>query len=369
MPPKPVVPQTFKTPDGKVFNTRAEWRDYMMLTFYSFKNINNAAEPQVKLPDSIQGQTFEIGDCENSILVVMDHTEQIQVDQLKGCRVFLGAVASSLFIRNCENCTFVTACQQLRLREVVNCNFYILSIGEVHIEYSNNVRFAPFNGGYPEQAAHLAAAKLNPHHNLWYDIYDHNDPNKTREHWSLIPESEYEAPWFPAGSPCEVAIPRTRAGSVVRADANDNMQSFSMDQMRMDASKATGGPAATAAAVPPAPVVAATAAPPVPHVEITEADIIAALAATSAVRVTSAETTKTKEAAVANESGKADQAALRSLIESFATLKAGDNTSVDDGLLVFIFVHLLCYNDCVFFFFFFLIEFICSYCKCCFAYQ
>jgi hypothetical protein len=35
MPPKPM---TFKTPDGKEFATRAEWRDYMMSTFYSFKN-------------------------------------------------------------------------------------------------------------------------------------------------------------------------------------------------------------------------------------------------------------------------------------------------------------------------------------------
>ena len=28
----------FKAPDGKEFATRAEWRDYMVATFFSFKN-------------------------------------------------------------------------------------------------------------------------------------------------------------------------------------------------------------------------------------------------------------------------------------------------------------------------------------------
>lgn len=38
----------FKTPDGKVFETRNEWRDYMMLTFYSFKNKKNEINPLIK---------------------------------------------------------------------------------------------------------------------------------------------------------------------------------------------------------------------------------------------------------------------------------------------------------------------------------
>jgi hypothetical protein len=38
----------FKTPDGKEFDTRAEWRDYMMATFYTFKNKVNITEGLVK---------------------------------------------------------------------------------------------------------------------------------------------------------------------------------------------------------------------------------------------------------------------------------------------------------------------------------
>lgn len=57
MPPKA---QVFKTPDGKEFSSRAEWRDYMMKTFYSFKDLNNVQEPIIKLPGSIDGQMFDV---------------------------------------------------------------------------------------------------------------------------------------------------------------------------------------------------------------------------------------------------------------------------------------------------------------------
>lgn len=219
----------FKATDGKEFDTRAEWRDYMMATFYSFKNKKDVAEPLIKKPGEIAGQVFDIADCEGCTMVIMDNCEQVQIDNVKNSRIFIGACHSSIFIRNCTNCVFYTACRQLRLREVVDSKFYIYSMSEVHIEYSNAVQFAPFNGGYPEQADHLKAAKLDATQNLWYDIFDHNDAAKTREHWSLIPEGEYEAPWWPVGE-CTPAVPRTKAGSVVRVEDN-SMQSFNAQQL------------------------------------------------------------------------------------------------------------------------------------------
>ena len=270
----------FKATDGKEFDTRAEWRDYMMATFYSFKNKVNVAEPLIKKPGEIDGQMFDIADCEGSTLVIMDTCEQVQIDNVKNCRVFIGACASSIFIRNCENCVFYTCCRQLRLREVVQTKFYIYSMAEVHIEYSNKLQFAPFNGGYAEQSQHFKEAKLDGANNLWYDIFDHNDPEKSHSNWSLLPEAEYEAPWFPAGE-CAPAVPRTKAGSVVRTD-DASMQSFSAQQLAAGAGAAppapssSGSPAKKAAPsparlptsppapAPPATAVAAVAAPPLP---------------------------------------------------------------------------------------------------------
>lgn len=229
----------FKTPDGLEFETKKEWRNYMMTQFYSFKNKKDEPEPLIKKPGDIDGQAFSIEDCENSTLVIMDMTEQIQIDECKNCRIFVGACISSIFIRNCTGCTFYTCCRQLRLREVTDSTFYIYSQAEVHIEYSNTLRFAPFNGGYKEHATHIKNARLDPNHNLWYDIFDHNDAGKTGENWSLVPVSEYEEPWFPQGEPCEPAIKKTKANSVIRTDENAQAgDSFGADQLRADAAAA-----------------------------------------------------------------------------------------------------------------------------------
>ncbi len=234
MPPKP---QIFKAPDGKEFTDRAAYKDYMMVTFYSFKNKIDEPSPLIKLPGSIDGQVFDIADCKNSTLVVADHSEQVQIDECHNCRIFIAACASSIFIRNCSSCTFFTACRQLRLRDVSNSTFYIYSMSEVHIEFSNTLRFAPFNAGYPEHAEHLKKANLNPANNLWYDIYDHNDPGKTHGNWALLPEEQYEAPWFPLGTACSIAVPRNAPHLVVTKKEEPGMQSFSMQDILADAEK------------------------------------------------------------------------------------------------------------------------------------
>jgi Tubulin binding cofactor C len=213
----------------------------MYATFYSYSNRVNESEPLVKRPGEIDGQMFNISDCENVTIAIMDVTEQIQIDVVKQSRIFIGACTSSIFIRNCENCVFYTCCRQLRLRDVKNCIFYIYSMAEVHIEFTSDVKFASFNGGYPEHATHLAKATLNLNHNLWYDIFDHNDPQKTNANWSLLPENEYEQPWYPGGIPCEHAVPKTSPGSVTRQTASDSMQSFSFSQLIAD-SNATATP-------------------------------------------------------------------------------------------------------------------------------
>ena len=108
---------------------------------------------------------------------------------------------------------------------------------------------------------------------------DHNDPAKTRANWSLLPESEYEAPWFPIGE-CAPAVPRTAPGSVHREDlaegqAGSGGQAFGVEQMMADAAARAAAPPATAPApnspsktLPPAPASPVKTAPPAPAAAI-----------------------------------------------------------------------------------------------------
>lgn len=180
---------------------------------------------------------FTIENVENCTIAVCDACETIHVDNVKKSKVFLAATASSTFIRDCEDCIFFTCCQQLRIRDCVRCDFYVYSSSEVHIETSSAVRFGPFRGGYPQHKEHLQSAKIDNRSNLWYDIFDHNDPLKTHANWSLVAESGYAEPWFPLGA-CDVSVEVNAVGSVDRSKESDaNMSSFGVDQLRIDAAK------------------------------------------------------------------------------------------------------------------------------------
>ena len=129
---------------------------------------------------------------------------------------------------------------------MTNSRLFVYSQAEVHIEESEGVSFAPFNGGYPEQKDHFAAAGMTCDDNLWYDIFDHNDPDKSGSHWSLIAKSDYGAAWWPAGQVGTPFIPITESGTVQKVgeegsnkDASQAGKAFSMEDMRAQAGKCT----------------------------------------------------------------------------------------------------------------------------------
>jgi len=73
-------------------------------------------------------------------------------------------------------------------------------MAEIHIEFTTSLKVGPFLGGYPLHAKHLSQANLDSTHNLWYDVFDHNDPGKSHANWSILSEVNYESPWFSSGN-------------------------------------------------------------------------------------------------------------------------------------------------------------------------
>ena len=250
---------SFKTPDGKEFETKAEWRDYMMSQYYSFKNKVNEKSPCIKNPGDVDGQVFDMADCSNSTLIMMDRCAQSQIDEMINCKVLVGACEASIFIRDCKNCTFFVACKQLRIRDCIDCIIYCYSMSEVHIELSSGLKFAHLNSAYPEQMNHFKQCKLDPSRNYWYDIFDHSDPDKSGKNWSLLPPKEYDEPWYPAGE-CSIFV-ATKKGKLGTALAGQVGESFGRDTMIADANKSsTSAPSS----VPKPQVSPKAAAPPVP---------------------------------------------------------------------------------------------------------
>ena len=239
----------FKTPDGQEFETRAEFRDYMMNTFFSFKNKKDEHD-LLREPGSIDGQVFEIADSKNCTMLVLDYCEQVQIDKLVNCKVMIGACASSIFIRDCTDCTFYTSCKQLRIRDCKNSTFYSHCLSEIHIELSSGLSFGHLNSGYPEQQGHMMQARLDPKTNFWYDVYDHNDPDKTGVNWKILSPAQHGAPYYPRGT-SEVFVETKRGKAGTAAQSSQVGESFQMDRMVADkAAAAASAPAASRVRIP-----------------------------------------------------------------------------------------------------------------------
>ena len=161
----------------------------------------------LKKPGSIQGQPFDIINCKNCEILVLDNCDQVQIDEVSDSKIFIGASSESIFVRNCKNCSFTVACKQLRTRDCSNCTFNLYCKTDPIIETSTQMRFAPFNGAYLGHYKAMIDADLDPCNNRWHEVYDFNDPSKTRKNWSYVKREEEEPLWCPLGT-TECCVPR-----------------------------------------------------------------------------------------------------------------------------------------------------------------
>lgn len=80
----------FTASDGTKFEDRNAWRRYEFETNYTFRNKKD--ETFMKLPGKIGGQPFDLSDLDNCQVMLLDQSDQVQVDNLTNCRVFIGAL-------------------------------------------------------------------------------------------------------------------------------------------------------------------------------------------------------------------------------------------------------------------------------------
>ncbi|CAD7954729.1 unnamed protein product [Amoebophrya sp. A25] len=129
---------------------------------------------EVIVKEGLQLQQFVVDGCENCDIFVLDPMATVSIDYSKNCRIFMGPIESSIFVRNCENCSFVMCVQQFRSRECKDCKMALFSQTDPIIEYSNNMEFSCFPLCYFALKQQLDICKINAYANKWYKIFDFN---------------------------------------------------------------------------------------------------------------------------------------------------------------------------------------------------
>jgi len=152
-------------------------------------------ETLVKKPGSLNGYDFIIELLTDCDVFILDHTEQVQIDNCTNCRIFIGPVAGSAFIRDCKDCKIQVACRQLRLRDCQRLDIGLYCFTKPALETSSEIAFSCWRGAYHGLTEHFAQANLKPEASTWWDVHNFNDGeeiNGLLEHYTVDKNSTEE---------------------------------------------------------------------------------------------------------------------------------------------------------------------------------
>lgn len=147
----------------------------------------------VKNRHEIEKQDVGLHKLKNCTVYLYGAPSTVFISGLTDCQIFAGPVSTSVFIENCSQCTFVFACQQLRVHSCSDSSFYLHVTSRTIIEDCKDLCFAPYNWTYDGQDEDFITAGLDKENNNWNLIDDFNwlvigtpSPN-----WTFLEEEKY----------------------------------------------------------------------------------------------------------------------------------------------------------------------------------
>ncbi|KAI6211796.1 C-CAP/cofactor C-like domain-containing protein [Aphelenchoides besseyi] len=118
----------------------------------------------------VGGEQFVIADCQNSILLVLDHVPSVTIDDCKNCVIVVGPCSGSVFVRDCTDCTIFAACQQFRCRDAT-ISVHLFCTTEPVVE-DTTATITRLNIKYPFLEEQMEAAGLLGKENQYDQVRD-----------------------------------------------------------------------------------------------------------------------------------------------------------------------------------------------------
>ncbi|TSK14790.1 Tubulin-specific chaperone C [Bagarius yarrelli] len=154
-------------------------------------------EVLIKNSEDIQHGDVLLSHLTNCKVRLYGSPNTLHIKNVKGCQILSGPVSSSVFIDECEDCTLVLACQQLRTHNTTSTQIYLHVTSRAIIEDCHGVSFAPFNWMYPKLEDDFQMSGLDSERNNWSQVDDFNwlATGTPSPNWTVIPESERISCW------------------------------------------------------------------------------------------------------------------------------------------------------------------------------
>jgi len=141
-----------------------------------------------------ESETFQqdivLSDLVNCTIRLLGPASTLHMDRLINCIVLAAPIATSIFIDECKDCSFILGCQQLRVHKTLSSQFYLHVTSRAIIEDCSKVGFAPYLLKYDKKLEHFKIAGLDIQENNWTLVNDFNWLRRDEHspYWFIIPE-------------------------------------------------------------------------------------------------------------------------------------------------------------------------------------
>ncbi|KAL3684535.1 hypothetical protein R1sor_002557 [Riccia sorocarpa] len=139
----------------------------------------------------VLGAELTLSDLKNCRVYLKGRLTTLYIHRLRNCQIFAGPVTGSVFIDDVEGSTLVLASHQIRIHSTKATDFYLRVRSRPIVEYTTNVRFAPYAFSYPGLQEDLIASNLAEETGLWEKVDDFRWLRAAQSpNWSSLPVKE-----------------------------------------------------------------------------------------------------------------------------------------------------------------------------------
>lgn len=152
---------------------------------------NKTGEDLILKDEEIDRKDVLLSNLKNCKIQLFGYPTTLHIANLEASKVYCGPVSTSVFIEHVKDSTLHLACQQLRIHNTTDSNFYIHVTSKAIIEDSKNVRFGIYKLDYEGIDKHYDSSGLNRNVNNWDKVDDFNwlATDKPSPNWSIIVNS------------------------------------------------------------------------------------------------------------------------------------------------------------------------------------
>nr|XP_054759817.1 tubulin-specific chaperone C-like [Lytechinus pictus] len=159
---------------------------------------SNRTSESLSLPaEEIHQKDVSLSNLSSCTIKLPGSPSALHISNLSDCKVFCGPIPGSVFADKCIDSTLILACQQLRVHNSRDTQFYLHVTSRAIIEDTTSVLYAPYNWAYETLEKDYEESGLDKSKNSWNDVDDFNwlAHDKHSPNWGLIPDEERVQEW------------------------------------------------------------------------------------------------------------------------------------------------------------------------------